>query len=152
MTVTAIERLADHVETIKTGNHETVKPGMPCRITEAWVKGDAVAQGDLNIVVADKVPAGYVRVDKPKAIDKQLVPGNTQGSKHCLDSLVGVKLYRPENWGPESLDGPCLVLSKERTILHPTHGHVSIPAGFIVACSYQRELDNELKKERRARD
>ena len=148
---TAIEKLSNHVESIRRGD-EKVRPGMPCRITEAWQVNDCCAQGDLNIVIVDKVPAGFAEVKEPKAIDKQLVPGNTTGAKHCLDSLEGVKLYRPKDWGPESLVGPVLVLSKERTILHPSHGAVRIPAGTTVACHYQLEYDRELQKARRAAD
>ncbi len=79
-------------------------------------------------------------------------PGRRKGSKHCLDSLAGVKIYRPSDWSEESLAGPCLVLSAERVIMHPVHGAVTIPAGLIVGCRYQREWDREVARERRARD
>lgn len=152
MTASVIERAQKHAAKVAAGEHETVKPGQPFRITEATSIGDGVWQGDLGIEVVAVVPADYVRVAKPKAADKQLVPGSTQGAKHCLDSLVGVKLFRPKDWSEESLAGPCLVLGKERTILHPTHGPITIPAGFTVLCRYQREWDKEQAKERRARD
>ncbi len=152
MKATAIERVEKHAKRISNREHETVKPGQPFRITEAASVGDGCWQGDLGIEVVAKVPQGYVRIEKPKVADKQLVPGNTQGSKHCLDSLRGVQVYRPSDWSEESLAGPCLVLMEERTILHPTHGAVTIPAGFTVLCRYQREWDKEQAKERRARD
>lgn len=139
-----IERMQKHLE--------TVKPGQPVSFTDACVAGDTIRQGDLYLIIADKVPSGYVQVTKPKSIDKQLVPGNTQGAKHCLDSLTGVKLFRPKEWNDESLDGPCLVLTKPRKVLHPTHGTAMIPAGFTVVCRYQREFDKEMQRERRARD
>ena len=93
-------------------------------------------------------------VKKPTEADKQLVPGNTQGAKHCLASLSGVKLYRPTAWGPnyDGLHGPALELSKPATITHPTHGDVTIPAGSTVLCHYQREWDQEQKRERRNAD
>jgi hypothetical protein len=151
-TLTPIEKLQRHAKRIANGNHERVKPGMPFRITEAASVGDGVWQGDLGLEIVADVPAEYTLIEKPKDIDRQLVPGNTQGAKHCMDSLDGVTLYRPHNWNAESMVGPCLVLSQERTVLHPTHGPVTIPAGFTVQCRYQREFDAEQRRERRARD
>lgn len=150
--MTTIERIQKHAATIKAGEHESVKPGQPFGFTEACQPGDGVWQGDLGIEIVAGVPDGYEQVKNPKSADKQLVPGQTQGARHCLDSLVGVKLYRPTEWGPESLQGPCLVITKTRKILHPTHGAVTVPAGFTVLCRYQREWDKEQAKQRRARD
>ncbi len=152
MKTCTMERIEKHAEAIKSGN-EKVKPGQPARFTEASVAGDTVAQGDLYLCIYEgKPPAGYAQVKNLTERDKQLVPGNTQGSKHCLDSLEGVKLFRPENWTGDDLRGPLLGLSEERTVLHPTHGSVAIPAGFSVLCGYQPEYDAELKRERRNAD
>lgn len=132
---------------------ESVRPGQPCRITEAWTAGDTAWQGDLGLMLVDAVPEGYVKIAKPTDQDRQLVPGNTQGSKHCLDSLDGVTIYHPKDWGAEgNLRGPCLILKESRTILHPTHGAVTIPANRTILCGYQREYDQELKRARRAAD
>ncbi|MGH9931012.1 MAG: hypothetical protein ACREA9_17530 [Pyrinomonadaceae bacterium] len=148
---TTIERIETHAKKIASGS-ERVKPGQEVCFTEAATIDDTIRQGDLYLTIVAAVPAGYVKIEKLKASDKQLVPGNTVGSRHCLDSLAGVTLYRPEQWSEESLAGPCLVLAKQRTIEHPTHGAVFIPAGFTVLCRYQREFDAEQKRERRARD
>lgn len=148
---TTIKRIEKHARRIADGS-ERVKPGQPVRFTQAASVGDTIRQGDLYLTIVEAVPKGYVKLNKPKAVAKQLVPGNTQGARHCLDSLDCVTLYRPKSWSEESLDGPCLVLAKERTILHPTHGAVTIPAGFTVLCRYQREFDSEQRRERRARD
>lgn len=144
-TSTAIDRIQEHLK------DPAVRPGTPARFTEACTINDGIPQGDLNIKIVATVPNGYTKAKTPTA---QLVPGNTQGSKHCLDSLDGVTIYLPKTWGqdPDSLDGPCLVLTEERTILHPTHGAVTIPAGFTVLCRYQREWAKEEAKQRRARD
>lgn len=152
MTATAIDRVQKHARNISNGEHETVKPGQPFHVTEAASVGDGVWQGDLGLEIVANVPDEYVRIKKPAASDKQLVPGNTQGAKHCLDSLRGVTIFRPTDWSEESIAGPCLVLTQDRTILHPTHGAVTIPAGFTVLCRYQREWDKEQAKELRARD
>lgn len=148
---TTIERIKRHAKRIADG-HERVKPGQPVRFTEAATANDTIRQGDLYLTIVGKVPSGYAKINAPNAANKQLVPGSTQGAKHCLDSLVGVTLYRPKKWSAESLEGPCLVLAKERKVLHPTHGAVTIPAGFTVLCRYQREFDSEQRRERRARD
>lgn len=131
---------------------EDVLPGEPVKISDAADVGDGLWQGDLGIEIVAAVPADYVQVKRPSIADKQLVPGNTEGSRHCLDSLKGVTIYRPAKWDAENLRGPCLVLSQQRTITHPKHGDVSIPAGRTVLCRYQREFDAEQKRERRTRD
>jgi hypothetical protein len=137
------------VDQVSSGQHETVKPGMPTRFTEASTVNDRICQGDLNITIADKIPNGYVKMDKPS---KQLVFGESEGARHCLDSLDGVTMYADPNWDIESLNGPHIRLEKERVIEHPKHGNVTIPKGFSCDISYPKELDVELRKERRARD
>jgi hypothetical protein len=142
------------VQSIREGTHERIRMGAPERFSEAASVGDYGDQGDLRLTIVESTPSGFVFVKKPKAIDRQLVPGNTEGAKHCLDSLDGVELNRPAEWGPDyvGLLGPCLKLTKERTIQHPTHGDVTIPAGFTIQCRYQREWDAEQRRERRNAD
>jgi len=148
----SLDTLLEHANRIKNGEHERVKPGQTFRIPDAWGAEDCGAQGDLIFIIQDKVPEGYHLVESPADGDRQLVWGTTLGAKHCLDSLDGVKLYRNEDWGPDSLDGPVIVCEKERTVLHPTHGAWEIPAGRIIKFEYPRERDAELKKERRNAD
>jgi len=131
---------------------EQVKPGLPERFTEASTVGDAIAQGDLMLIIVASIPEGLKLVQSTDPVNRQLVPGNTQGARHCLDSLEGVDLYRPEDWNEDSNEGPAFKLTKERTVMHPKHGDVTIPAGFIVECVYQREYDQEQKRERLAKD
>jgi hypothetical protein len=147
-----IDDIQAHAAKIKAGEHETVKPGQPARFTAAAVPGDAIWQGDLCLEIVSVVPDGYTKAVKPA---KQLVPGTTQGARHCLDSMGGVVVHYPSGWpqsAEETMAGPCLVLSQERTVLHPTHGSVTVPAGFTVLCGYQREYDAELRRERRNQD
>jgi hypothetical protein len=153
MSLTAIDKITRQATRIRNGNHR-VTPGQPQRISDAAGVGDGVWQGDLGIEIIAEVPREYSRVAKPTAQHKQLVPGVTEGAKHCLDSLSGVDLYHPSGWGPDysGLQGPALVLTEERTITHPAHGHVSIPAGNTVLCRYQREFDAEQQRERRNAD
>lgn len=149
-----IEKIERHAKRIAAGKAK-VKPGQPHRMSEAMQAGDYGWQGDLKITVLDKVPADYLKLATPSVADRQLVPGNTEGAKHCLDSLKGVAMFRPAGW-PQSAEsdycGPALVLAHERTILHPTHGSVTIPAGFTVRLDYQREFDAETQRSRRNAD
>ena len=80
--------------------------------------------------------------DRP---DKQLAPGITQGSRHCLDSLDGVTMYRLPM--PGMLDGPVVKTTSTRTITHTEHGDVVIPP-VIYGISYQRNLDSEMRERR----
>ena len=143
-----IKEIIQHADNIKN-NKEKVYPGMPLRFSEACTENDRIWQGDLALTITNKIPKGYT---EKKDFNLQLVPGNTIGAKHCLDSKEGVKAYFPPEWDEDSLDGPILVLTEERQVLHPVHGNVTIPAGFTVNCTYQREFDAELRRERRAMD
>lgn len=148
----AITMIIEHAEKIRSGEHDRIGPGRPVTMSTALQAGECVAQGDLYLVVIDRVPVGHTKLKCPTASDRQLVPGNTEGAKHCLDSLDGVTIYRRDDWGPESLNGPVLRTSSERVVEHPKHGHVTIPAGMLVACHYQREWDAEQARERRSAD
>lgn len=149
----AVEEIAEHATAIKEGRDPKVKPGAPERFTDAAAPGDTIRQGDLYITIREgAIPEGYVLVEKPKEVDRQMVPGNTEGAKHCLDSMDGVDLYRPAQWTEGSLDGPIINLEKERTVLHPTHGSVTIPKGMSAEFTYQREWSKERKRAIRAAD
>jgi hypothetical protein len=150
---TVIEKMVTRNEKIRLNKDAKVKPGKAERFTAAACKGDYIRQGDLYLVIGDSIPTrGFQRISEQTDEHKQLVPGNTQGSKHCLDSLDGVAIYRPEKFDNESTIGPVLVLSQERVVQHPTHGHVTLLANTIVECHYQREYDAMMKRERRAQD
>jgi hypothetical protein len=132
---------------------EKVSPGMPAVINEAASIGDGVWQGDLGLEVVGRIPDGYVMVKKPSTKDKQLVPGNTQGSKHVIKDVSTVELWLPKTWPQiDGLWGPCFVAIKETVIEHPTHGPVTIATGHTILCRYQREWDQDQKKSRRNAD
>ena len=122
-----IEEMQRFVQKIANNEHETVKPGQSVRFTEACTDGDRIWQGDLALTIRTSVPKQYKLAEKPSV---QLVVGNTEGSKHCLDSLDNVEIYLPPIWDEWSLKGPVLVIKKETTVLHPTHGNVTIPGGY----------------------
>lgn len=154
--VEPLEAMQRHIAAINAADCEHVAPGTATRFTEAAQAGDGIWQGDLGLEIVDAVPYGYTIQDTGKPAYelqyRQLVPGTTAGARHCLDSLEGVTLYYPANWGLESMTGPVFSLTQERTVEHPVHGNVTIPAGFTVKCRYQRELDAETRRARRAAD
>lgn len=150
--LTALNRLLSHVGLIHRGEHDKIGPGVPAAMSRAMLPGEGGAQGDLYIVVGDGVPAGYRKVDNPTDNDRQLVFGNTQGARHCLDSLEGVEIFRPANWNADSLDGPYLKITQERVITHPRHGDVRIPADMEVLLFYPQDFDLVRQQARRAAD
>ena len=147
-----IENLLTKTKTIASGGDPKIRPGQAESFTSACVSGDCIRQGDLYLIVVDSVPNDYVEVLTPKDEDRQLVPGNTQGAKHCLRSLEGVKIFKPKVWNENALQGPAMVVDKEAVVDHPTHGAVVVPAGLIIVCGYQRVWDQEQKAARRAAD
>lgn len=149
--VSVIDRIVEHASIISRGEHDRVRPGMPLRISEAAAIGGFVWQGDLKLTIVTAPPSDYAVVKSPT---QQLVPGNTVGARHCLDSLDGVTMYCHIEWGPryDGLRGPCFVANRDVTIEHPKHGHITVPSGMMVLCGYQREYDAEQWRERRNRD
>lgn len=148
--VESLGRIEAHRDRLVAGEGK-IAPGQPIRMSDGLSMGDAVAQGDLNLVVSEKPPEGYKLRESGNG---QLVPGNTTGAKHIVEDVTAVEIYDPPGWGPnyDNLAGPFIVAKREVTIGHPTHGAVTIPAGFCVECLYQRVWDQEQKKERRQRD
>jgi hypothetical protein len=123
---------------------EAIKSNDLQRFPEGASPGDTFRQGDLYITMLDGVPEGAKKV-KARL---QLAEGETQGSRHCLDSARGVTMYAHPTPGP--LIGPVMSLTEERTLTHPEHGHVALPPGCY-GITYQRDLDQE-ERERRVQD
>lgn len=153
MSMLTIKNAIDHANKIANREHETLRPGMPYTFSEAASCGDMVWQGDLGIgICSGGPPVGYVLAEK---VSQCLVPGkdHTIGARHCLSSCDGVEMWLPPTWDDTSLEGPYLKLSNGATIAHPVHGNVTIPACFNeIQIRYQREWDQELARERRAKD
>lgn len=102
--------------------------------------GAVLRHGDLYFTKMAAVPAGAKLIEKP---DPQLAPGTTQGSRHILDSLHGVKVYAVAN--PTPLDGPVLDVATERTVGHPEHKPIVLEPG-VYACTHQRAYAQELRR------
>lgn len=168
-----LDRMEAHIEKIRSKQHDDLLPGMPLYFNGSHTVNDCQVQGDVMVTVVAPVPEkwkdgdtlkvlkkyipkGYQKVDdsNPTVQGKmfQLVPGNTEGARHCIENRDGVEIFVPENWSEENLDGPLLACSKPTVITHPVHGPVHVAAGMIVKIDYDRQWDLEQQKERRARD
>lgn len=101
--------------------------------------GDYWAQGDVKITCLDDVPTGC----KPIKAEKQLAPGTSQGSRHCLVSLSGVEMFTLPDATP--LDGPVFRAKQGCEIDHPEHGNVILPPG-VYGITYQRQFAEELRR------
>jgi len=126
----AFNEVLRQAESIRNDDHHTVKTMSP---------GDAWAQGDLGLVALESLPANCKRDPNPSA---QLAPGDTQGSRHCVDDLSTVTLYRLGN--PTPLDGPIIDAPAGVRVNHPEHGDVTLPPG-VYAVVYQRAFADELR-------
>ena len=98
-------------------------------------------QGDIYLKKLVDIPDGA----QPIPPRRQLVPGVSMGSRHCLDSLAGVQMFTVAT--PTPLDGPVLVLSQERSITHPKHGDIcGLPGGAVMQVIYQRAYATEVRR------
>lgn len=150
--VSVIDDIISSCERVRRGEHEQIKPGTPHYMIGAQSVGDAVCQGDFWIVVAEKLPSKGFKFS-PGQI--QLVVGNTEGAKHCLNTQIAdlVEAYVPENRNAESLQGPFLNVKGDGVaVLHPKHGDVHLVKNTVYECLYQREWDKIQRAERRSRD
>jgi hypothetical protein len=85
----AVRRVGDAVEKIKND--------APQDFPVAANIGDAVRQGDIYIQFIEPVteaPVFYKKVTTP-VFPYQLAPGNTKGSRHCLEHSDGIEIYSP---------------------------------------------------------
>lgn len=121
--------------------------------------GDAYPQGDVIVARFDVAPKC-----KGPYRGRQLVPGDTQGSRHVAEGVV--ELYAPDEDDalailnrlfPRTLDhsvfffGPVVVSQEGWTMTHDEHGNRQFPAG-VDQILYQRSLSAVDKKIRRALD
>lgn len=75
---------------------EKIKNDDPQNFPEAASIGDAVRQGDIYIQLIDDVTSTPFLFKKAApSFPMQLAPGNTKGSRHCLEHGRGVTVYEP---------------------------------------------------------
>lgn len=105
--------------------------------------GAPSAQGDINIWKIDSLD------DLPKLKETkpfyQLAPGETRGSRHCLDedSVKNATFYLLEN--PTALQGGVWTNEEETLVTHPEHGNQLLDPGTYFV-TYQRQYAEELRR------
>ncbi len=119
---------------------------MEIRDNTGMGNGEVAHQGDVYIVRVQKHQDVYeVHQDLwpqskkrgPFTVNRQLVPGNTKGSRHVVEGDK-VKVYAvPEGSSP--LEGPTIEAEGEWTLTHPEHAHHKFGAGTYVAI-FQRDF------------
>ncbi len=139
--IKAIEKSAESME-----GKQTQRIGSPS-------VGDVVQQGDLHLVCLESLPDGT------KTRERQLAPGNTQGSRHVAQGecavylpkepavvarMIGTSVRGAEV--PVELIGPIVECIGETTIAHPEHGHFVLPAGTTWAVTYQRAFADTIRR------
>lgn len=133
---------------------ETIRPQDTERIGSPS-QGDAVRQGDVYLVCLGddfKAPEGYTEIE-----ERQLAPGETQGSRHILDGDVTVWAQNPVRSLPnvpnkikelhDALIGPSFRCNTDSTVTHPEHGDKILPAGTSWGVTYRRVYGEEVRRD-----
>lgn len=140
----AFRKVEQSAEKIK--NDETA-------IVGTMSKGDVVRQGDLYLVSIGELPKTRREIS-----DRQLAPGDTQGSRHILEGdcviydgdkkelsvLIEAAIGRTVA-GP--LIGPVFETVGQVEVTHPEHGNRVLPCGEVVAVVYQRMFAEEVRRQ-----
>lgn len=106
---TTIREVAEAVEKIKND--------APQNFPIAASVGDAVRQGDIYIQKIDDItetPQFFKKLTAP-TFPFQLAPGNTKGSRHCIENSAGLELYIAET--SEFLDADTGLLDRDSMVL-----------------------------------
>lgn len=116
--------------------------GISAEALEGVRVGEIFAQqGDLYFTKLATLPAGARQLVRHNG---QLAPGNTQGSRHCVD------MSRCTLWAlahPTALDGPVIESPDGITVTHPEHGWLTFPPGpGIYQVTFQRAYAEELRR------
>ena len=130
-----------------------VKPGQREVWPQAASSTDVGRQGDMYFreIAADP------RIEySPAAPHRQLVPGNTKGSKHSLAHLDGVEMWHPRGFTMlESYDGhlgPVVSIKAPNQIEHPEHGTIVFEHDVTIQIGYQKSWSAEEARIRRQLD
>lgn len=124
--------------------------------------GDVIRQGDLYLVCI----TGHMPKRTTLLSDRQLAPGNTQGSRHVVAGQCNVhdandktalirtinrvcppskKMLVPDR--DEPLIGPIVEALGQVEIDHPEHGNRVLPAGEVYAVVYQRAFAEQVRRQ-----
>jgi hypothetical protein len=124
---------------IETAAKQKAKPDAV--VHEQMAVGEYHRQGDVYLV---RVSANY-RGCTIQPQQRQLAPGETQGSRHIIreSDMAHLEFLRIAN--PTPLDGPRIKAKKAFTVDHPEHGAVTLPAGTYDV-KYQRQYAQEMRR------
>lgn len=130
---------------------EKIRSDAPARV-EMEV-GDVVRQGDIYITRLRGLPAGRTTA----LAERQLAPGQTQGSRHIVEGPARLLRCEPVEveralrdacglsvTAPEPLIGPVIDATGEVTVTHPEHGNRTLCPG-VYAVTYQRAFADEVR-------
>jgi len=130
---TATEVYKKVKETAETHKNDSVQDCTKMKVNQI------ARQGDLYIQ-----KTGNVTGLKEKTVTtNQLVPGQTMGSRHCLDSLQGIKFYTSSR--SSALMGDTLEATRAFQVNHPEHGDIKFSAGCY-RIGYQKDHAAEEKR------
>ena len=135
--------IAKHVEMLRTSCDEAIDNGLPIEVPSAMAPGDMLPQGDIGLLMLDKLPSDWTPIDWPQDGDVQLAPGNTRGSRHTIPRLYrdGVQLYRITDGDPLSDLG--LRATECFDLRHPEHAdHLAYPPG-VYRVRHQQTAERE---------
>jgi len=132
MTLATISDILDHAQENQINEELLLVPELEV--------GDYIPQGDINLIVLPSVPPGALLVEEPS---KQIVVGNSKGSRHCLNSLENVRIYRLPN--PNALQSIIIEFLGETILEHPEHKNQLWKKGVVIV-SHQRQRAGDLRK------
>jgi hypothetical protein len=128
-----IKRIKTSAETAEMFGGKVERIGSPSL-------GDVVRQGDLYFICVETATGKLTN-------NRQLVPGETQGSRHILDGDCRVFVDGPSIAGvPKQLLGPQFRCVGDVTVEHPEHGHKIFPSATCWAVVYQRAFADEIRR------
>lgn len=136
--VLSYEEIVQHANSV---SDDTAK-----NLPSKFVEGAFVRQGDIYLYFFREKP--MLQLVRMEVCNAQLAQGDSQGSRHVLDRLDSVTMFRLGS--PDALQGPVFLVTAPVTVTHPEHGDVcitedSLKAGPIwVVVTYQRDYSAEL--------
>lgn len=107
--------------------------------------GDAVRQGDIYIQLIDPVettPPFFIKVTSP-TFPFQLAPGNTKGSRHCLEHSDGIEIYTPETSLLQT-DESDIEMSMRRSLREKIYTHAKTLSETNVSGPQAFEINDDL--------
>ena len=89
--------------------------------------GQVIRQGDIYLLCVEKShPVGE------QTLNRQLAPGNSMGSRHCIEGNVNLYIgVKAPEWCKSNLVGPVIVARERFKLVHPEHAHFDMPAGYF---------------------